>query len=144
MAFVATVEMIDSYGRRTTKRLETETDVLADAQTAVTALLVDLDAVTDLQGLSVSYSLRDGSQTFAGVAGSNVDVGATFRVRLEDGGIAAYKIPGFPVSLVGAQGEIDVTQLEVVDYFANFLAAGDFTISDGENISEVLSGSLDK
>lgn len=144
MPFIATVELIDSYSRRTTKRLETETDVLADAQTAVTALLATLDAVTDLQCLGVSYSLKDGSQVFAGAAGSNVDVGATFRVRLADGIVAAYKLPGFPTALVGAGGEIDVTQLEVTNYFANFEAAGAFTISDGEVITDILSGSLDR
>lgn len=144
MTILATVSLIDSYGRPTTKRLETETDVVATAQTAVALLLTDLDAVTDLQGIGVSYSLKDPSQVFAGVALSNVDVGATFRLRLASGSIAAYKVPGFPASLVGPNGAIDVTDLAVTNYFDNFLAAGDFTVSDGEAITDILTGQLDK
>jgi hypothetical protein len=144
MSIIATVSLIDSYARPTTKKLETETSVLADAQTAVTGLLTDLNAITDLQCVGVSYSLKDGTQIFAGVAGSNVDVGATFKVRLADGTVAAYKVPGFPAAKVGPSGEIDVTDADVVAYFDNFLAAGDFTLSDGEVITEIVSGSLDR
>lgn len=144
MTILATVNLVDSYGRPTTKRLETETDVLATAQTAVTALLITLNAVTDLQCLSVSYSLKDGTQVFAGAAGSNVDVGATFRLRLADGEIAAYKVPGFPASLVLANGSIDPAGAEVVAYFGNFLAAGDFTVSDGDVVTDILTGELDR
>lgn len=144
MTILATVNLVDSYGRPTTKRLETETDVLATAQAAVSALLTDLAAVTDLQCLSVGYSFKDGTQIFAGVAGSNVDVGATFRLRLVSGNVAAYKVPGFPASLVEANGSIDPADVAVAAYFDNFLAAGDFTVSDGESITEVLSGELDR
>jgi len=144
MTILATVNLVDSYGRPTTKRLETETDVLATAQTAVGLLLTDLAAVTDLQCLSVAYSFKDGTQVFAGAAGSNVDVGATFRLRLVDGDIAAYKVPGFPASLVSANGSIDPADAAVVAYFGNFLAAGDFTVSDGEAITDILSGELDR
>lgn len=141
--FVVTLQLQDSFGRKTTKRVETETDVLATAQTAVDGLLSDLAAITDLECVGAIYSYRDASDTFAGEATSNIDQGATFRLRLADGAQTAYKVPGFPLSKVGAGGIVDTTDADVVAFFDNFLAAGDFTVSDGEAITAIEAGSLD-
>lgn len=144
MPFIATIEFLDSFGRRTTKRLETETDVLLTATAAVTTLLTQLDVLTDLQCVGVSYSLKDATQVFAGQPLSNIDRGATFRLRLNDGRMAPYKIPGFPLSKVIANGHIDPSDVDVQSYFANFADAGAFTLSDGETMVEVVSGELDR
>jgi multidrug efflux pump subunit AcrA (membrane-fusion protein) len=142
--FIVQLQLEDSYNRQVTKRLETETDVLATAITAVASLATDLAAVTDLALIKASYSNADVSAAFAGAAGSNIDVGATFRLRTTDGGVASYRIPGFDVTLANADGSIDPTGAEVVAYFDNFKAAGSFTLADGETITEVLSGQLDR
>lgn len=144
MPFVAKLRMRDAFSRYTSKELETETDVLADAQTAVTAFLTDLNPCTDLTVESVSYSLKDATQTIAGEAGSNVDVGATFRGRVASGEIAVVKIPGFPLAKVGANGYIDLSDLDVAALLDNWEAAGAFTLSDGETIAEWVDGQLDK
>lgn len=143
MAFLATVTLVDSLNTEVTKRYETETDVLATAQTAVAALITDLEAVTDLGVVSVTYSEKDVSEASAAAANSSVDAGATFRLRLTAGGVASHKIPGFPISKVGGNRAIDPTDADVVAYFGNFLAAGAFTLSDGETITSVLSGTFD-
>lgn len=144
MAFTATLVLVDSMGRTTSKRIGTVYDVLATAQTDVGAYASDLAAVSDLELLHVVYSFKDTGDAFAGTGTSNVDVGATFTVITEAGAHAAHKVPGFPLSLVGGDGSIDVTQSEVGDYFANFQSPQGLTLSDGEQITGVLRGSLDR
>jgi hypothetical protein len=142
--FTAVVTLIDSQSRQVTKSYETETDVLATAQVAVAALVADLEAVTDLGVVKVTYTVGDVTLESAAGAGSNVDVGATFRCRLDNGKIAALKVPGFPIAKCSGGGAVDLTDADVIAYFANFEAAGDFKVSEGNVITSVLSGQLDK
>lgn len=143
MAFIAQLVLQDSRKRRTTKRIETTTDVLATAITDVASLATELAVLTDLELIAVNFTNKDTSSNFAGVADSNVDVGATFQVRLADGRAASHKLPGFPMSKVNDDGGINVTDADVAAYFDLFKAAGPFTLSDGQKITEVLKGSLD-
>lgn len=142
--FTATITLIDGKNRQCTKRFETETDVLATAQAAVATLVTNLEAITDLGVVIVTYSNADDTEASAADAASNIDTGATFRCRLDNGKIAAHKVPGFPLSKVQTGGNIDVEDADVAAYFANFEAAGAFTLSDGQVITAVLSGMLDK
>jgi hypothetical protein len=144
MAIVATLVMRDSFERHTRKRLETETDVLATAQAAVGGLLTDLGPCTDLTVEHVVFSFKDTGLTLAGEASSNVDQGATFRGRVGTGELASLKIPGFPLSKVGANGFIDLDDEDVAALLDNWEGAGAFTLSDGESISEWIEGELDK
>jgi hypothetical protein len=144
MPLVAQLRMRDAFSRYTSKTLETETDVLATAQAAVTAFLADLNPCTDLTVEYVTYSYKDATQSVAGEAGSNVDVGATFRGRVTSGEIAVVKIPGFPLAKVGANGYIDLSDADVAALLDNWEAAGAFTLSDGEVIAEWIDGQLDK
>jgi len=144
MAFIATVVLEDSLGTQVSKRYETETDVLATAQTAVGLLVTDLEAITDLGVVSVTYSLKDLSEASSAADPSNVDAGATFRVRLDNGKVASHKVPGFPQSKVsGANRSIDPTDEDVVAYFANFLTGGDFKLNEGNVVTAILSGTFD-
>jgi hypothetical protein len=143
MPFSATVRLIDSLNREKSKTYEMETDVLATAQTAMALLITDLEAVTDLGVVSVSYVFKDDSEASAAAAGSNVDEGGTFRLRLNNGKIASYKIPGFPIAKAASGGNIDVSDVDVAAYFANFEPAGSFTLSEGNTVSDVLTGSMD-
>lgn len=144
MPIVATILMRDAYQRPTRKTLETKTDVLATAQAAVTAFLSDLNPCTDLTVEAVSYSFKDASQVLAGEVQSNVDVGATFRGRVASGEIAVVKVPGFPLGKVGANGYIDITDVDVAALLDNWEGAGSFTLSDGESIATWIDGVLDK
>lgn len=144
MTIVATLSMRDAFQRIAKKRLETETDVLATAQAAVTAFLADLNPCTDLAVEYVTYSFKDATQVLAGEALSNTDVGATFRGRVTSGEIVTVKIPGFPLSKVGANGFIDLTDVDVAALLDNWEGAGAFTLSDGEVIAEWVDGSLDE
>ena len=142
--FNAVLTLKDSYGRITTKRIETTATTLAGAQTIIAAYVADLAPVTDLELLKVTYSEIDTDDAFGGTGDSNVDVGATFKVLLADGSMAAHKVPGFPSSLVGGNGAIDCTQTEVAAYFENFVVGEGCRLSDGEYITGVVSGQLDR
>jgi hypothetical protein len=144
MAIVATVTLIDSLNSTVTKRLECEATTLAQAAIDMNALLTDLKAITDLGIVSVTYTEKDETEAVAAGAGSSIDAGATFRLRLTDSSVAVHKVPGFPISKVGSDRNINVSDADVVSYFDNFLAAGAFTLSDGEVIESVLSGKFDK
>jgi hypothetical protein len=144
MSIVAQLVFQDSRKRRKVKRIETKTNVLATAITDIAALALELAVITDLELIAVNYTSKDTSAAFSGESDSNVDVGATFRVRLADGGAAAHKIPGFPMSKVGSNGDIDVADADVAAYFDLFKAAGPFYLSDGESLTEVLKGTLDE
>lgn len=144
MAFVATMTLVDSYGRLTTKRVETTDALLAGAQSSVGSLATILNSLTDLELLRVTYSEVDDAAAFAGAAGSNVDVGATFKVVLDDGALAPYKIPGFVAAKVGGSGGIDPADVDVAAYFALFATGGTLRMSDGEAVDSVVSGQLDR
>jgi len=144
MAFTATIVLEDSFHTQVSKRYETETEVLATAQAAVADLVSDLEAITDLGVVSVAYALKDLSEASSPADPSNVDAGATFRVRLDNGKVAAHKVPGFPLSKVsGADRKIDVEDADVVAYFDNFESAGAFKLNEGNYVTAVLSGKLD-
>jgi hypothetical protein len=143
MAVIATLTLLDSLNTQVSKRYECEATTLAQAAIDMNALISDLAAITDLGVVSVTYSEKDVTEASAAGASSNVDVGATFRLRLADGGVASHKVPGFPIAKVGGNRAIDPADADVVAYFDNFKAAGAFTLSDGEVITEVLSGTFD-
>lgn len=143
MSIVATVVLIDSLNTVVTKRYECEAATLATAGVDMNLLVVDLEAISDLGVVSITYSEKDVAEASAAAASSSVDAGATFRVRLADGGIASHKVPGFPIAKVATNRNIDVEDADVVSYFDNFLDAGAFTLSDGEVITEILSGKFD-
>lgn len=143
MAIVATVTLVDSLNTQVTKRYECEASTLAQAAIDMTGLITDLEAISDLGIVSINYSEKDVTEASAAAEDSNVDVGATFRVRLADGGVASHKVPGFPIAKVGGNRAIDPDDADVAAYFENFEAAGAFTLSDGEVITAVLSGQFD-
>lgn len=144
MAFNATLTMVDDYGRFTTKKVETTQVTLALAQSSIAALVAELVDLTDLALVRVTYSDVDDTDAFAGAAGSNVDVGATFKCVLADGTLAPYKIPGFVSAKVGGSGGIDPADVDVAAYFALFGSGGVLRISDGEAVDSVVSGQLDR
>jgi len=143
MALIGTVQLMDDLNTSVTKRYEMEATTLAQAAIDMGVLAADLLAVTDLGIVSVTYSIKDTAEASSPASGSNVDTGATFRLRLDSGKVASHKIPGFPQSKVGGNRAIDPADADVAAYFGNFETAGAFKLSDGETVDVVLSGTYD-
>jgi hypothetical protein len=143
MALKATIGLIDSLGTEVVKRVECEATTLVQVLLDLADLVEDLEAVTDLGVTNISITEKTAAFASAAAEASSVDAGATFRLRLASGGVASHKIPGFPIAKVGGNRAIDPEDSDVAAYFANYEAAGAFTLSDGETITEVLSGTFD-
>lgn len=137
-------ELRDSQNRKARKVYETQD--LADyaaAQTAAAALAADLAAIS--QGDVLAYTISERIvYTDAATAGSNVDEGAHIVARKDDNYNVSLAIPMPEASIRNADGTIDIESALVTDYTSNFTAAGDFTVSDGELIVELIGGTLDR
>jgi len=143
MALIGTVQLMDDLNTSVTKRYEMEATTLSQAAIDMGVLAAHLLAITDLGIVSVTYSIKDTAEASSPAADSNVDVGATFRLRLDSGKVASHKVPGFPISKVGGNRAIDPADADVAAYFGDFETAGAFRLSDGETVDVVLSGTFD-
>lgn len=140
----------DGFGRTTSKRLElTDQLLLADYVLNAEAFMTALLTVTDLNIAAAHIQTDDGlTIPTQDPTGSNVDVGATFSGWI--GGVvgkkASHKVPGFKLSKVGAQGVIDLTDVDVAAYldFMGDPPDNKIRISDGEYIETWIQGTLDK
>jgi len=138
------VIIADSSNRVTRKTYISQdlTDFPA-AITAAAALVTDLKAISEGECLSQTLSQRSVLSDSA-EAGANVDEGATFVLRKADNYNASHKVPMPLAAIRNTDGTIDITAATVTDYFDNFMSAGDWTVSDGEVITSLLGGTLDK
>lgn len=136
----------DSWGRRKRKRVEMVTTDAATAETDGLALKVVYDGVSD--GV-IRYADIVGHFEFADVvpAGVNVDTGCTAQVQLDGRPErATLKWPTPSASLFLAGGVLNTADAAVVtlaDTYGTGLG-GIARLSDGEAISSILSGKLDK
>jgi len=144
MAISATLNLRDAFGRLTRKKVETVDTVLATAITHIASYATALDALTDLALESVEYHSVDVSAAFNGETDSNVDTGATFKLKLADGSFASYKIPGIKLSKVNGSGSIDPADTDVATLFDLFATGGSLRVSDGEAVDSVIFAALDR
>jgi len=143
MTISCRITLIDDYGRSMTKGVETVETLIASAITDVGAYLTALNAVSDAGWQKQDY-LAAGVVTQAPTAGANRDTGATLKVVLDNGKNYAFKIPMIKASLLNASGDVDVADEDVLALIALFETAGKLRVSEGNFITAVLSGSLDK
>jgi hypothetical protein len=126
-----------------TKGVETTETVVATAITDIGAYLTALNAISDA-GWSKQDYLASGVVTQSPTAGANRDVGATLKVTLDNGKHYALKIPMIKATLLDAGGNVDIADEDVLAYIALFETGGKLRVSEGNFITAVLSGSLDK
>ena len=148
--FTLSVTMQDAYGRTTRKLLKTEdisgADVGAEYLTAqgfVTTLLTALGNLTEAEILYYNLG-REVTYTDTADAGANVDEGMTALARKENNKLVVLKVPAPINAVFNVDGTLDILDAIVTAYTNHFIAAGGFTISDGENITALVSGRLDK
>lgn len=142
MGFEVGLEMVDDYGRITTRRFSNTDTLVADALTSVGSLITDFLAVSDLGTVKHDVAVRTVA-TNAATAGANKDVGGTLHCRLDNAKMYALKIPGVKASMVNTDGSLKIDDEDIVAYVANFLTGGKFRVSEGNYITEILYGELD-
>jgi hypothetical protein len=135
--------MVDDYGRSLTKGVETVETVIATAITDIGAYLTALHAVSDAGWQKQDY-LAAGVVSQAPGAGANRDTGATIKVTLDNGKNYAFRIPMPAASIINVDGSVDVGDADVLALIALFETGGKLRVSDGNYVTAVLSGSLDK
>jgi len=140
--FEANVTMRDAYTRETTKRYQVSAADIGAAETLWLAYLVDLAAFSGLDIIKWKLA-TEAAYTDAVTAGANLDTGATMSFEKADGDKVAVKVPAPVASVINTDGTIDVTDVIVTDWAANF-TGGAILVSDGEQATTLLSGTLDK
>jgi len=143
MAIDYSVSLVDGYNRYASKRWEGLATVLATAVTNASGLLADFLAVTDL-GTTMETFTSQVATSNAATAGANVDAGATLHCRLDNGKAYALKIPAIKPALVNPDGSIDIAAAAITDFVANFETGGQYRVSEGNYITAILYGELDR
>jgi len=141
--FGVTLVCKDAYQRTCRRSFKFDDLNLAAAQANVALWVPVYQAITELQ---VVESRLTESVTYAGAPGanSNIDEGATFRAALDTPNkYASVQVPGIIAAARAANGVIDMTNASVIAWVA-FYESGLVTASDGETVSTIESGILDK
>lgn len=140
------VTLIDDFGRTTNRvfGMEAQT-LLADYVTAYGTFFTALEAVTDLGCVKANLIIPVDDPSWTVISDVNVDTGGTATGLLEAGlgKKASTKIPGVKLSLVGGDGSIAIAGATAT-YLAHFESAGDFTLSDGEQVTSWIKAFLDR
>ena len=156
MAFLAsnfgvTISFMDGGGNVVTRDYEMDPDVATfdDANTAAVALLADVVAMTDaaLPRYRVYQNNDEGALVIPATT-VQVENQASMTVLLTAAGnkkgnlnMPAPKAAIFVNPVNGPQNNIvNMSATPVTNFLANFEVAGDFTVSDGEEIARGLSG----
>lgn len=143
MAFVISLTAIDAYGRTTSKRFENNRATIADAVTDAGTLVTAWQAVSDL-GITKYEIAQATAQSVSAQAGSNLDTGGTVHVSLDNSKLYAIKIPGIKASLINTDGSIDLADEDLIAYVAQFLTGGHLRMSEGNYVTGMRYGELDK
>lgn len=148
--FTLHVTLEDAYGRTTRKQFKTEdisgVDVGAEylvAQGFATTFLAALGNISEANILYYNLG-RDVTYSDTVDAGANVDEGMTALARKTNNKLVVIKVPAPVNAIFNPDGTLDITDALVTAYTNHFIATAGFTISDGENITALVSGRLDK
>ncbi len=149
--FGMSVTYIDGGGNTTVREYEMNSGVLtfADADTAATAMLIDLQAITDaaITRYRVFQNNDEASLTLPAVT-VQIENRASLSLLLAGAGnkkanlnVPAPKNTIFVSPTPGPQNNVvDVLSTPVANLVARFLVSGEFSISDGETVLRSLDG----
>lgn len=143
MAWEVTFTLRDAYTRTTTKKMTNTQALLADAVTDTATMLGYLEA---LSGCAVVKTAIAQVTTYSTSpeTGANIDAGGTLHARLNNGKLAPVKIPAIDPDMVNSDGSIKLGETAVTNLETALGSGGDWTISEGNTVSDFESGELDR
>jgi hypothetical protein len=144
MSCLIDITWLDDYGRVTTKRYESNVATAALAFTAATAMVAAMLPISDAGVVKVNVIFGSVADAAAATAGANADTGATLHCTLDNGKGYGLKIPMIKATKVGSGGSIDILDADIVTFTTLFLTGGAFRMSEGNFVTDVRSGELDK
>jgi len=143
MALDIAVQLLDAYGRTTTKTFGSDRTTIVDALTDLGTLVTAIEAVSDcavVQHTVTKKTVVAGSPA----TGANVDAGITIHCTLADSTGYGLKIPAPDPDMINTDGSVKITDEAILAYVALFQSGGHFTVSDGEVIDDIRFGELDR
>jgi len=148
--FTCNVTLVDDYGRTTRKQYKTEdisgADLGAEYIAANGFAGTLTQALEDLSEAAILYYNlgREVTVSDTVTTGGNVDEGLTALERKLNNKLVVIKTPAPINSVFNPDGTLDILDALVTAYTDHFKVGGGFTVSDGENITDLVSGRLDK
>lgn len=143
MAFDISLTLQDAYSRRAVKKYNGTATTLAQAISDKDALMADVMAVS-LCGCAKSTLSVDVIESEAVETAANVDSGATLHCRLSNGKLYPFKIPAIDLDLVNSDGSVKIDNAAITALVSNFQTGGAFTVSEGNLVTAIEYGELDR
>ena len=144
MAFDVSFVLIDAYGRTTRRTYGNNRVLMADVLTDVTAMTSALEAIS---GSAVQKVYISSVQVVASPApdtGANNDAGATLHAVMDNAKMVGVKVPAFDVTKINADGSVMLADSDVAAFIALFATAAHWRISEGNYITSLKYGELDR
>jgi hypothetical protein len=143
----ATISITDSQGRATTTDRNTQSATLATAQSALTAHIALLRAISDV-GTTKHVVPAETAAVNAAEAGSNVDEAIHLIFQMADASVVNHRVPA-PARTAGEYdavvgGVVDITNAAIVAYAADFLSGGTMYLKPGVLATALLRGYLER
>lgn len=145
--YTVQITYVDAYGRTGKKSIEVLGATLNEVKDNAMALVGAFENITDggVQSARITVPLNVAQGTPG--AGCNRDEGITFACLLAggEGKRGSIKIPAPKTSYLDAYGNVDLAAAEVAAFLDMFTGAIIIaTISDGDYVSLVTKGTLDR
>ncbi len=145
--FEITIKLVDEGANYSSLTFQCRDTVYADVVIAKTTLVAALQAITDCVIQRVSINEVWKNDAFAYPSGVETANKLSMTVELA-GGIgkkANIKVPGPIDAMFGASGTagfnvLDTSNADIITYTNLFKSAGDFYVSDGEDLTVLISG----
>ena len=138
-----TLTVVDGYGRRSARKFEGTATTVSQAQTDRAALQADFAAVSLCGAQMATYSVNEVISE-AVETGANIDAGGTLHCRLNNGKLYGLKIPAIDPQLVNSDSTIKIDNAAITAYVANFESGGAYRVSEGNYITAIEYGELDR
>jgi len=144
MSFRVTFTLLDAYGRTTTRSYDNTKATIADALSQAAAMVTLLEAVSGaaVSKYSVAQSVPVASPSPEALA--NNDAGATLHCVMDNAKLVGLKVPAIDPDLVNADGTIKLGESAITDFVGAFDTSAFWRVSEGNYISSIRSGELDK
>lgn len=146
MSLPVTFSWLDAQGRNRRQTLTTTSTTIADALTDVAAFVALQTPVSDGGLTEVTISTKDNGDAYAAVAGSNVDVNASFQVQGNDGFKYDLDLPMIKDTMLAGGGNVDLTDLAIIAWYGQFETGGKWRVNNRfpTFITSVIKATLDK
>lgn len=143
MAFDVSFTLRDAYTRTTTRRFTNTRADIADAITDTATMLGYLEALSKMAVVKTEI-IKVTTYSTSPESGANVDAGGTLHARLNNGKLYPMRVPALDPALVNTDGSVKLGETAVTNFVGAFASGQNWTVSEGNTVSAVEYGELDR